>query len=77
MRSNGAEVDCVLSLLSSPLREDFAVKNKNLFNVRLFLCLGKTMIPEEKRRFGSRKISQFLTKALFKKEIEKQKIRKS
>lgn len=74
---NGAEVDCVLSLLSSPLREDFAVKNKNLFNVRLFLCLGKTMIPEEKRRFGSRKISQFLTKALFKKEIEKQKIRKS
>ena len=41
---NGAEVDCVLSLLSSPLREDFAVKNKNLFNVRLFLCLGKTMI---------------------------------
>ena len=74
---NGAEVDCVLSLLSSPLREDFAVKNKNLFNVRLFLCLGKTMIPEEKRRFGSRKISQFLTKALFKKGIEKQKIRKS
>lgn len=74
---NGAEVDCVLSLLSSPLGEDFAVKNKNLFNVRLFLCVGKNMIPEGKKKFGDGKIMRFLTNALFKKEIEKQKIRKS
>lgn len=74
---NGAEADCVLSLLSSPLREDLAVKNKNLFNVRLFLCLGKNIIPLEKQKPLRGRFSRFLTKALFKKEIEKQKIRKS
>lgn len=74
---NGAEVDCVLSLLPSPLGQDFAVKNKNLFNVRLFFCLGKNVIPAGRKKLGGGKITRFLTNVLFKKEIEKQKIRKS
>lgn len=74
---NGAEVDCVFSLLSSPLREDFAIKNKNFFNVRLFLCLGKNMIPLDKKKSRRGWFGCFLTKVLFKKEIEKPKIRKS
>lgn len=68
---NGEEVDCVLSALSSPLQEDLILKNRNVVNARVWLGLGKNGIPVADKGIGRGKISQFLMRQIFKKEIEK------
>ncbi len=40
---NGAETDCVLSMLCSPLQEDFAAKNRALLNTRILFGMGKAL----------------------------------
>lgn len=70
---NGAEIDCILSVLSSPLQEDFAVRNKSLLNARILLGLGKEMLPVCRQRIAGGKVTQFLVKRIFKKEMEKRK----
>lgn len=69
---NGSEIDCVLSILSSPLQEDFIVKNKKLLDVRVWFGVGKDFLIEKEVKFGQGKIAQFFIKKIFKKEIEKQ-----
>ncbi len=70
---NGAEADCVLSVLSSPLQEDFAVCNKNLLNTRMVLGIGKEMVPVFNRDTRIGRMSRFLLKRIFKKEMKKRK----
>lgn len=70
---NGAETDCVLSTLCSPLQEDFATKNRALLNTRVLLGMGKAAPPWENSGFGMGKVSSFFTRRIFKKEMEKQK----
>ncbi len=70
---NGAEIDCILSVLSSPLQEDFAVRNKSLLNARILLGLGKETLPVRRQGIAGGKVTQFLVKRIFKKEMEKRK----
>ena len=68
---NGGEVDCVLSILSSPLQEEFIIRNKTLLNLRVWVGLGKHILPVCKSRPG--RFTQFIMKRILKKEIEKRK----
>lgn len=70
---NGGEIDCVLSILSAPLQEEFVMKNRNLLNARIWLGAGKGVIPISKYSFRNNKFTQFLIKRIFKKEMEKRK----
>lgn len=70
---NGGEVDCVLAALSVPLQEEFIVKNRGVLNTRIWLGLGKDILPVGRKGAGQKKITQFFTKHIFKKEIEKRK----
>lgn len=70
---NGGEVDCVFSALSVPLQEEFIVKNKGLLNARIWLGLGKDFLPVNGQGTGFGKITRFVEKHIFKKEIEKRK----
>ncbi len=71
---NGSESDCVLSMLSSPLQEDFIVSNRQLLHTRLWMGVGKNLLIVKKAGFGKGKIAQILLRKLFKKEMEKQRI---
>ncbi len=73
---NGGEVDCVLSALSVPLQEEFIAKNKGVLNARIWLGLGKNLLPLGGRESGFGLFSQFVVRHIFKKEIEKRKSRK-
>lgn len=70
---NGGEVDCVISTLSAPLQEAFIAKNKSVLNTRVFLGVGKGILPIGHRGFGQNRFTQFLMKRIFKKEMEKRK----
>ena len=70
---NGGEVDCVISILSSPLQEEFIAKNRGILNTRIWMGLGKGILPVGRPGFGQGRITQFLMKRIFKKEIEKRK----
>ena len=73
---NGGEVDCVISALEPPLQEDFIIQNRALLNTALWVGLGSEMFPVRERNFAGGKISQFLIKLIFKKEIEKWHVKK-
>lgn len=70
---NGGEVDCVLAALSAPLQEEFIVKNRGLLNTRIWLGLGKDILPVGRRGIVGERITRFVVKHIFKKEIEKRK----
>ncbi|WP_461810115.1 WecB/TagA/CpsF family glycosyltransferase [Faecalimonas sp.] len=70
---NGAEADCVLSMISSPFQEAFAVRNRILLNTRIWLGLGKnTPLPLGKKK-GKKLIREFMIKRFLKREVEKEK----
>ncbi len=68
---NGAETDCILSVLPSPQQEDFIVRNSALLNARLWLGCGGALAANynEKSRWGVRR---FLMKKVFRYRVEKQ-----
>lgn len=70
---NGADVDCVISLMSSPLREDFILKNRSRLNVRVWLGLGRELPSRNQTGMGQGRFTQFLIKKLFQKEVERRK----
>lgn len=70
---NGGEVDCVLAALSVPLQEEFVIKNKNILNTRIWLGVGTSMIPFAAGKSRQGRVTQYIIKHFFKKEIEKQK----
>lgn len=70
---NGAEVDCILSVLSSPLQEELAVKNREALNARILLGLGKELLPMHAQGSGLGRLTRFVMNRLFKKEMEKRK----
>lgn len=73
---NGDEVDCVLAALSVPLQEEFIAKNKGVLNARIWLGLGRNILPLGHKGAGFKRFSQFVVRHIFKKEIEKRKCRK-
>lgn len=72
---NGSEVDCILSALSVPLQEDFIAKNRNLLDARLWIGVGKRMFSDRKQGFGHGKFAKYLLNHIFKREMEKNKLK--
>ena len=68
---NGDEVDCVLAALSAPVQEKFAARNKSLLNARVWLGVGKTIRPISRTGGNRNRFMQFLTRRIFKREIQK------
>jgi N-acetylglucosaminyldiphosphoundecaprenol N-acetyl-beta-D-mannosaminyltransferase len=68
---NGAEVECVLSALPSPIEEYFIFKNKVLVNGRLWLGFGNLLDEIKKEKNGLQKFKEFLLRQLLKKEMAK------
>ncbi|HAX52342.1 WecB/TagA/CpsF family glycosyltransferase [Muricomes intestini] len=69
---NGAETDCIISALLSPVQEDFIIRNKSLLNARVWLGCGSMPAGNyhEKNTGGVRR---FLMKKAFRYRVEKQK----
>lgn len=68
---NGAETDCVISLLSSPIQEDFIIRNRNVLNARIWIGGGKVL--KELMIGGGRRrnLLQMITGHIFRKEMKK------
>ena len=72
---NGSEVDCILSALSVPLQEDFIAKNRNLLDARVWVGVGNRMFSDHRQGLGHGKLSKFLLNHIFKREMEKNKLK--
>lgn len=70
---NGADIDCVISSMSSPLQEDFVTKNRSALNANVWLGLGKAILPLGGTGLVQNKIAQYVVKKVFRKEIERRK----
>lgn len=70
---NGGEADCIIAALSTPLQEDFIIKNKKLLDVRIWLGIGKNQLPYEKEHPIVEAFRRFVLKHVIKKEVEKRK----
>ena len=68
---NGAEAECVLSVLSSSEEEYFIFRNKLLINARVWLGFGKLLDELGKEKTGLQKLKGFFLRQLLKKEIAK------
>ncbi|MCF2555496.1 WecB/TagA/CpsF family glycosyltransferase [Faecalicatena contorta] len=70
---NGSEADCVISFLSVPLQEEFILKNRGVINTRIWLGIGKDILLYRKQNNMQGRFGRFITKYIFRKEIEKRK----
>ena len=70
---NGAEVQCVLSTLPSPLEENLISKNKSLVNARVWFGFGPLIREINKEKKGWQKFKENILRRILKKEVEKQK----
>lgn len=68
---NGAEAECILSALPSPLEEQFIFRNKALVNAHLWFGFGNLLDEMRKHKTGFGKVKEFILRQLLKKEIEK------
>lgn len=68
---NGGEVDSVISILSSPVQEEFITRNRSLINARMWLGAGKLMEPIYKERPRSRSLLFYIDRLFFKRETRK------
>lgn len=73
---NGAETECIIAILPTPLQEAFAARNRQLFHANLWLGLGKNMKFIQKDSKYKFIIQTFFSNHLFKREIEKEKRKK-
>lgn len=68
---NGAEIDCIISALPSPLQEEFIGKNSALLSARLWLGGGNVILRQNGGRTG--RVRHFFLKKLFRHQVERQK----
>ena len=68
---NGAEADVILSVLPSPLEEQFVSRNKALVNARVWFGLGNLLDEMRRQKTGFRKLKEFILRQILKKEMEK------
>ena len=67
---NGAEPDCILSILSSPMQEEFIIRNRELLNTRMWLGCGTVLMENFGKRDDGR-ILRFLKTKRFKYQVER------
>jgi N-acetylglucosaminyldiphosphoundecaprenol N-acetyl-beta-D-mannosaminyltransferase len=68
---NGSESICILSVLPSPLEEQFVCRNRTLVNAQLWLGLGNLLNEMKKSKTRFEKIKRFVMRLLLKKEMTK------
>ena len=68
---NGVEATCVLSVLPSPMEEQFISRNRALVNARIWLGLGNLLDEMKQKKSSFRRVKDFLLRQLWKKEIAK------
>jgi N-acetylglucosaminyldiphosphoundecaprenol N-acetyl-beta-D-mannosaminyltransferase len=68
---NGAEVDCILSALPSPMEEQFVSRNKMLLNARIWLGLGDLLDRMKREKHIFEKLKEFVLRQILKKEMAK------
>lgn len=73
---NGAEVECIIALLTSPKQEAFVQRNRQLLNAKIWIGVGQSMKSWYKAGPRGSWFKEFLTKRIFKKELEKEKRKK-
>lgn len=71
-RINGAETDCIIAALPSPLQEEIILRNRTLLNARIWFGMGTGL--KEYRTTGCvrRRLKTFFTQHIVKKKIEKE-----
>lgn len=70
---NGADIDCVLSAMSSPLQEDFVTRNRSILNANVWLGLGRDILPLGRTGTVQSRFTQYVIRKVFRKEMEKRK----
>lgn len=68
---NGAEAECILSALPSPLEEQFIYRNKTLVNAKVWLGFGNLLDELKKEKNAFQKFKEFILRQLLKKEMAK------
>ena len=68
---NGAEAECILSALPSPLEEHFVFRNKLLVNARVWLGFGNLLDELKKEKTAFQRVKEFILRQLLKKEMAK------
>lgn len=68
---NGAEIDCIISVLPSPFQEEFIGKNSALLSARLWFGGGNAILQQNGGRTG--RVRHFLLKKFFCHQVELQK----
>ena len=68
---NGAEVECILSALSSPTEEQFIYRNKALVNARIWLGFGNLLGEMRKQKNVLQKVKEFVLRQILKREMAK------
>lgn len=68
---NGAEAECIISVLPSPLEEELIYRIKSLVNAGIWLGLKGLLDELKKEKTGFQKIKEFILRQLLKKEMAK------
>lgn len=68
---NGAEAECILSALPSPVEEQFICRNKSLVNAKVWLGFGNLLDELKKEKNSFQKFKEFILRQLLKKEMAK------
>ena len=71
-RINGAETDCVMAFMSSPLQEEFLIRNRSLINTKVWIGLGRDLCEQIGKNTWFFRIRKFLATHFWKKRIEKE-----
>lgn len=69
---NGAETECILSVLPSPLQENFIGENKPVLDARIWFGLGESIKNSHRKSNRKTKLQEFFVKFLLKSEMKKQ-----
>ncbi|MFR7442548.1 MAG: WecB/TagA/CpsF family glycosyltransferase [Sellimonas intestinalis] len=70
---NGAETECILSVLPSPQQENFIGENKAVLDARVWLGLGDGLSKSDAKKSTRGKIQNFFVKFMLKSEIKRKK----
>ena len=67
---NGAESECILAALPSPMQEEFIIRNRAVLNTKIWFGMG-TKFHARNNKKGIQKMYEALTCKLIKREIKK------
>lgn len=69
---NGAETDCVMAFMESPLQEEFLIRNRLLINTKVWIGLGRELHERMNENTWLFRLKKFLSTRFWKKKIEKE-----